>query len=88
MSDRLELHCANNGRWLVVAPSDAGEFYISGTGHLCARHPLKHAVFDESLGEAGLPAGLKVSGRASAVELASVGLDLGASAIVLEIKLQ
>lgn len=82
--DRLDPIFVSKDRWLVLVPADAGDLFISGSGYLCARNPFRHVVFDQCLSEARLPTDVRVCGRATATELAAVGMDSSVSAIVLE----
>lgn len=73
-------------RYVVTVPTDAGDFYVSGTGHLCARTPTKHTVHDQSLQELGVEGRIpRVIGRAgvSDIRAANLALDQDESVIVV-----
>lgn len=63
-------------QYIVSVPIDAGDFYVSGTGHLCARNPIRHTVYNETLNELGVTGSPKVIGRASEDELRAANLTL------------
>lgn len=61
---------------VVPVPFDVGDFYISGTGHLCARNPQQTVLADERMTDLGIRSNSQIVGYASLDEQKRAGLDM------------
>ena len=68
------------GGYVVPAPAEAGEFYISGTGYLCCRLPRRMVLTERPVTEQGIPAAVRLRVAASA-ECEAAGLALNNTVI-------
>ncbi len=70
--------------WLVIeVPRDAGDFYISGSGFLCARAPVHNVMLDTPVTDFGVVSNSQILGMASIEHLRLAGLPDTASAVLL-----
>lgn len=67
--------------FLIPVPYDLGDFYISGTGHLCSRTPFRGKVLDNPLTPYGVYSTEQIVGYASAEEKQRAGLDVAVPAL-------
>jgi hypothetical protein len=58
----------------IPVPRDVGDFYISGTGHLCARTPVRCVVHEEPVSALGVVSNDQIVGRATLEQKAAAGL--------------
>lgn len=61
---------------VIPVPFDVGDFYISGTGYLCARTPMNTVLSEEPVSRYGITAPSLIVGYASLEERLRAGLDL------------
>ena len=64
---------AVDGGYVVPVPSNAGEFYVSGTGYLCCRTPRRMVLTERPITEQGISASVHLR-PASREELDRAGL--------------
>lgn len=71
------------GGYVVPVPVDVGDFYVSGTGYLCSRTPVRMVLTEKPV----LGLGISLSARirpATLVERQAAGLPETGSAVFLE----
>ncbi len=61
--------------YVVPVPFDVGDFYISGTGHLCARTPVRTVLAEEPVTRYGITSNSQIVGYATLEEQQRAGLD-------------
>jgi hypothetical protein len=71
---------AVDGGYVVPAPANAGEFYVSGTGYLCCRTPRRMVLTERPITEQGIAASVRLR-PASRAELEQAGLASAGSSI-------
>lgn len=74
------------GGYVVPAPVEAREFYISGTGYICCRQPVRMVLTEHPVTEYGIRDTRQIR-PATAAEQEAAGLvaqDLSRSAVFLE----
>lgn len=62
--------------FVIPVPFDVGDFYISGTGHLCARTPVNVVLAEEPVSRYGITTSSRIVGYASLDIQQQAGLDV------------
>jgi hypothetical protein len=68
------------GGYVVPVPAGAGEFYVSGTGYLCCRTPVRMVLTEKPVTGQGIRWGTQIR-PASLTEREAAGLDMTDSTI-------
>lgn len=61
--------------YVVPVPADAGDFYVSGTGHLCARHPRPQILLERPVSEFGIRFPSQIVGLADLEACRAAGIS-------------
>lgn len=72
--------------FVIPVPFDVGDFYISGTGYLCARTPVRTVLAEEPVSQYGITTTSRIVGYASLDIQRKAGLDIsdpGMTALLL-----
>lgn len=64
-----------DGGYVVPVPFEAGDFYVSGTGYLCCRKPVRMVLTERPVTEQGIQSRHQIR-PASLAEREAAGLDM------------
>lgn len=70
-----------NDYFVIPVPFDVGDFYISGTGYLCARTPVRTVLMEEPATRYGITSNSQIMGYASIGERQKARLDVSESTL-------
>ena len=75
-----------NGYFVFPVPSDTGDYYISGTGHICCNRPVKKTLSDGPVMDLGICANSQIVGYANIAECRAAGIEIDAGFLGLLLK--